>query len=113
MICDLAETYNIYDYRGLSPDYVAVLVFGLRDSSRVKMKLSNSYITLEQTMLAMQVDALRYLCWTKSKDAHKGRPYKEKSIVKVLNKEYEKDKDELEVFETIEEYENYMSRFEV
>lgn len=92
---------------------MATLVFGLREDSRLKKKLSNNKLTLEQTLLAMQVDALRYLCWTKSKDAHKGRPYKEKSIVKVLNKEYEKDKDELEVFETIEEYENYMSRFEV
>lgn len=112
MICDLAETYHIFDYRGLSPSEVAVLVLGLRDDSRVKRKLSGNKLTLEQTFMAMMVDSLRYLCWTNSKDAHKGRPYKEKSVLKTLNGDYEKNKDELESFETIEEFEAYMAQFE-
>lgn len=38
MICDLAETYRIYDYRSLPVKYLAILVSGLSEDSRVGMK---------------------------------------------------------------------------
>ena len=35
LICDLAETYQIYDYRRLPVQTVAVFSLGLRDNSRI------------------------------------------------------------------------------
>lgn len=39
LICDLAETYGIYDYRSLPALTVATLSVGLRDDSRIKTKI--------------------------------------------------------------------------
>lgn len=90
---------------------MATLVFGLREDSRLKRKIANNKLTLEQTLQAMLVDAVQFLCWTHTKDASKGRAYKQKSVLKTLNGEYEKEKDELQSFETIEEFEQYMAQF--
>ena len=45
MICDLAETYHLFNYQEYPPELVGTLVFGLRKESRVKMKLSGDKIT--------------------------------------------------------------------
>ena len=60
--------------------------------------------------MAMMVDNLNFIAWSKTKDAKHGR-YKQKSILKTLMGEYDKKKDDLEVFETIEEFEEYMNGF--
>lgn len=39
LICDFAETYNIYDYRALPVHYAATLAYGLRCDSRIRLKL--------------------------------------------------------------------------
>lgn len=39
-VCDMAETYHILDYRALPVDLLAVLASGLRDDSRIKMKIA-------------------------------------------------------------------------
>lgn len=111
MICDFAETYHLFNYRELPPTMVVTLLFGLRDNSRVKMHMSDAKITIEQTLLAIMADALQFIAWSKTQDAKHGK-YKKKSILKVLNGEYAKDKDDLVSFETIEEYLDYMSQFE-
>lgn len=114
MICDLAETYHIYNYEDLPPYKVAVLVFGLKDNSRTKMKLSGQVLTVEQSLLAMILDELRFQSWTYSKDAHKGGSYKGKSVYKTLCGENEEDnsksigKNDLVSFATVEEYEAYV-----
>lgn len=108
LICDLAETYGIFNYKELSPYLVATLSLGLRDNSRIKRKLSNSKInSMEELLIAKILDDIEFLCWTKTKDAqhNKNRP---KSILdKLLGKE-ENKKDDLKSFETPEEYEEYM-----
>lgn len=40
LLCDLAETYQIYDLKALPVTTLAVLSFGLRPDSRIKMKLA-------------------------------------------------------------------------
>lgn len=42
LICDLAETYGIYDYRQLPPRTVAVLSVGLRENARIMKKLAGA-----------------------------------------------------------------------
>lgn len=110
MICDFAETYHILDYKGLSPSLVATLLIGLKDDSRVKMFISNNKVTLDHILLSIIADNIQFLAWTKTKDAKHGR-YDKKSILKILNGEYESEKDELVSFATIEEFEEYMKQF--
>lgn len=38
LICDLAETYGVLNYRALPAEIAATLCAGLRDNSRIKMK---------------------------------------------------------------------------
>lgn len=109
LICDLAETYGLYNYKELPPLTVATLLIGLRDDSRVKMHLSDSRLTLNQMMMAAILDELRFLSWTKTKH---GKRYDQKRILKALQGEYDTKKDELMSFKTVEEYERYMKRFE-
>lgn len=41
LVCDLAETYRIYDYHQFKGRYIATLVCGLRPFSRVALGLSS------------------------------------------------------------------------
>lgn len=40
LLCDLAETYGVYDFRALPVATVAVLACGLRADSRIAARLS-------------------------------------------------------------------------
>ena len=94
MICDFAETYHIYDYRKVTPEYAAVLCSGLREDSRVKLKLAGMSINLSQTLLARVVDELAFLVWTKTKDGQKNRN-RPQSVLKAL---IDKKDDDVKVF---------------
>ncbi|MBS4769666.1 hypothetical protein KG090_00625 [Carnobacteriaceae bacterium zg-ZUI240] len=82
-ICDMAETYRIYDYRQLPLNRVAIFAYGLRDDSRSKMLLNHQKVTLENVLLASAVDRLSFLMWSKTKDGQRGTN-KPKSVVDVL-----------------------------
>ena len=73
LICDLAETYQIYDYRQLPLLKVAVFSCGLSEDSRIKMRMSNQIIPMETLLLAGLSDKISVLLWTKTKDGQKGR----------------------------------------
>lgn len=73
LICDLAETYQIYDYRQLPPIRVAVFAFGLRDDSRIKMKASGQLVPIDTLLLAGISDKLSTLVWFQTKDGQKGK----------------------------------------
>jgi hypothetical protein len=73
LICDMAETYHIYDLRALPLSTVAVLAVGLRENSRIKMKLSGMQATVEQMLGAMAVDRLSLLWWAKTTDGANNR----------------------------------------
>lgn len=63
LICDLAETYKIYDYRSLPVQLVATLAAGLRDNSRIKLRaagISVSQDTLLLACIADRVEAFRF-----------------------------------------------------
>lgn len=101
LICDLAETYGIYDYRALPVETLAVLSVGLRDNSRIKMKISGQTISPEILLIAEAVDRLGLLVWAKTKDAQSGRN-KPKSIVSMLTRDEQEN--DVESFETAEEF---------
>ena len=73
LICDLAETYQIYDYRKMPVKLVATLAAGLRPDSRIMMAVSDTKVTQETFFLAAIVDRLNLLLWAQTKDAQKGR----------------------------------------
>ncbi len=108
LICDLAETYHIYDYRSLSPVQIATFSVGLRDDSRIKMKLRGINFPTNTMLLAAIVDRLSILVWHKTKDGQKGRN-KPKSILEAMVQTEEKEKD-YEVFDTPEAFEAAMAR---
>ena len=64
LICDFAEYYNIYDYRGLPAEYAATLAVGLREDSRIKKKMSGIVVSLPTDyLLAFIADRLNVLNW--------------------------------------------------
>ena len=72
LICDLAETYHILDYRSLPLSKVTIFSCGLREDSRIKMKMNEMNYSLNSILLAAIVDRLSFLAWTKTVDSQKG-----------------------------------------
>ena len=72
LICDLAETYHILNYKALPPELVGVLSIGLRNDSRIKMKMGNQDIDMSSQLMAAMVDRLSLLIWQNTKDGYEG-----------------------------------------
>jgi len=94
LICDLAETYQIYDYRQLPATRVAVFAYGLRNDSRIKMKLSGQSVALDTLLLAGISDRLSTLIWFQSEDGQKGKNRPVSLVDLLLNKNNGKKKDD-------------------
>lgn len=104
LICDLAETYQIYDYRRLPLKMVAVFSFGLRENSRIKMKMNDIEVPFETMLLAGIQDKLNVLIWQQTKDGMNGRNYPA-SMVALLTKSQQKSKaSDLVGFESSEDF---------
>ncbi len=73
MICDLAEYYHVYDYKGLPVQTLAALVFGLRANSRLKMEINGMNFPSIEILLAGILDRLSLLVWQNTEDGHKNR----------------------------------------
>lgn len=107
LMCDLAETYQIYDLKQLPLTKVAVFSLGLKDDSRIKMKMRNQKFDLNQILLMSVADNLKLLLWSKTKDAQKGRnrpvlwsslfeePKEKKEIVFNSGEDFEKERNRL------------------
>ena len=108
LMCDLAETYHIYDYRSLPPELVAAFSIGLRDNSRIKLKLNNQEYPLETLLLAIIADRLGILIWSKTKDAEKGRNKPQSIAEQLMPKADNKDSKDYMVFDSPEEFEKAM-----
>lgn len=94
VICDLAETYRILDYRALPVRLLAVLASGLRENSRIKLKMSGMQQPMDIMLQAASLDTLNLLFWSKTKDAekNKGRP---KSVLKAITNPPKQEEDVL------------------
>lgn len=82
-ICDLAETYHIYDYKSLPASRIATFSVGLRENSRIKLKMNKMACSLETLLMASIADRLSLLIWAKTEDGQKGI-HKPKSITEQL-----------------------------
>lgn len=83
LICDMAETYHIYDLRGLPARTLATLAFGLRADSRIKMRLSDQQLRVNTILLAAIADRLGLLVWAQTEDGRRARN-RPQSIIDAL-----------------------------
>lgn len=73
LICDFAETYHVFDYKSLPVKLAATLAAGLREGSRIKLKLADMEVSPDTLLLAAIADRLGILVWQKTEDAKKGK----------------------------------------
>ena len=73
LVCDMAETYHVLDWRALGLPLAATLAGGLRETSRTCMALNHAPITTDTLLLGAMADSLQLLVWSKTKDAQHGR----------------------------------------
>lgn len=103
--CDMAEVYHLYITDWYNPpfplSYLADLANGLSDDSRIKRKMANVTLTLNDTLLSLVIDKLSILIWQQTKDGHKGRNIPESLYRKLAGLD---KKDELQSFESVEDF---------
>jgi hypothetical protein len=107
LICDLAETYQIYDYRKLPLTKVAIFASGLRNDSRIKMKASGQLVPLDTLLLAGISDRLSTLVWFKTEDGQKGKN-RPTMLVEYLTGKADNDREEV-VFNSGKDFEKMRS----
>lgn len=107
LTCDLMETYHLSDWQSMDADFVATLAIGLRDDSRIKRKMSGSKLTIDQSLLALLLDALRINNWMHTKDAQHRRNIPESIYKRLTTEEKEKKVDELRHFDSVEDFEEW------
>lgn len=84
LVCDFAEYYRIYDYRELAPTRAALLAVGLRDSSRIKKRISGQDVSTDTMLLMAIYDRVSWLAWAKTEDGQKGRNRPASLVAAVL-----------------------------
>lgn len=108
LLCDLAETYHIYDYRSQSCQMIAAFSCGLRNDSRIKMKISKTDITMEEMLLSALVDNTKLLAWLQSSDGANGTNRPKSLLNALLNKD--SDEREIITFASGEEFDEEWKR---
>ena len=74
MICDLAETYQIFDYRRVPGRLLGTLVAGLGPNSRVYQKLAEQEVPTDTFLLTAIVDELRMIVYLLDGNKNKKAP---------------------------------------
>lgn len=97
-ICDLAETYGIYDYRQLPLRKVAAFAVGLRENSRIRQKMEGAPADQTTILLASISDRLGLIL-----SCLNGRDAPE-SIVECIFGNTREKKTMISVYETPEEF---------
>jgi len=105
LICDLAETYGVLDWKALPLTTAAALSAGLRDNSRIKMKLSGQRIDSDTALLAAAVDRLTTLVWFKTKDGVNNRNRPGSILSRLMAEEEKHGEKDCRTFRTPEEFE--------
>lgn len=105
LICDLAETYHILDYRSLPVQLVATLSAGLRDNSRIKLRAADSAVGLDTIIFAAIADNLTMLCAGMDRK-NNGKPFLFSEAIQGEKKKSQKAKG----FKTVDEFEAALKR---
>lgn len=102
LICDLAETYHVFDYRSLPVKLVATFSVGLRENSRIKMKMAGIRYDFKTLLLASILDGINLGNWIRSSKNGSSRP--ESMVDRLLGRSGE-ESNEKELFMSAEEFE--------
>ncbi len=102
LLCDLAETYGIYDIKELPLSKVALFSVGLRINSRIKMIINGNSFDSKEILLASITDRLGIiLSFLRGSDVPES--ILDKMIGNIPEKEYM-------VFNSIDEFEKERKR---
>lgn len=93
LICDFAETYQIYDFYQLPVEYIATLAIGLRDNSRIKMKACGLKVESNYLLLAHIADNTAITAWLNSENGAKGKDRPPSMVAAMLNKNIDQSKE--------------------
>ncbi len=109
LLCDLAETYHIYDYKSLPCRMVAAFSCGLRENSRIKMKMAGIDPMPEQILMAAIADGTRTTAWLQSKDGTTGENRPKSLLAMMMGEESQGSKD-IRTFASGEEFDREWQR---
>lgn len=98
LVCDFAETYHIYNWRSLPVRTAATLAAGLRDTSRIHLKMAGMPCSFERLLLAGVFDAARVANWQRTKDGQTGRSKPEMVVRQILKSGQKNDEQAVEAF---------------
>lgn len=104
LICDLAETYHVFDYRSLPLKTVATFSVGLRENSRIKMALAGTKYPFDTLLLAAIYDCVNARNWAISDNGRKGINPPDSITNKLLGRKEEKKEGEYMLFDTAEAF---------
>lgn len=104
LVCDLAETYGILDYKALPVSLLAALSSGLRENSRIRLRLAGQTQDTGLLLLAAAVDRLSWLVWAQTEGARQGEGRPPSLLAALLGTETD-DTDGPLAFDTAAEYE--------
>lgn len=99
LICDFAETYNIYDIKSLPVTKVAIFAVGLGDNSRIKMKIRGENVNRQELLLAIIID--QFNTWLAANSDGNEKP---QSMVEQLMGTGHEKKGNLMKFDSAEEF---------
>ena len=103
-MCDMVESYGIINYEQLPAVTVAAFAYGLRDDSRIKLKLRGERAPREVSLLCWLIDELRMFRWSLSEDAQNGVSPPEKIYDRLLYPEKFENNNVQWTFEDEEEF---------
>jgi len=106
VICDLAETYGIFNHRALPVKLLATLVVGLREDSRIMRKISGVKISRGDILLAAVLDRLTMIAWMLSEDGANGATRPRSVLDVLLGVPKQTPASDVEVYDTPEDYED-------
>lgn len=89
---------------------MATLVFGLREDSRTVRIMSGNKLTTSEALLAGILDQVNLSNWMNSKDGQKNRNRPESILNKLLHGEEKKNSNDVESFDTPEEWQAEFNR---
>lgn len=84
LICDMAETYHVFNWRELPLRTAAILDSGLHQDSRCFRKLNGQKLRSTEYVQFAILDELRLIRWLNTADAAKGKNRPEPVLQSIL-----------------------------
>ena len=107
LICDLAETYSVLEYRSLPLKLVATLSAGLRDDSRIKTKIMGLNCSQDRILLAHIADRIELFRYGFTEDAKTNKNPPSLIVDSLMGRD---DKPKERVFDSFDDFQAELER---